>query len=617
MLLSLVPILIIATALYYVVNCYILSDKANNKIILLVPDSLLPGDSRVEVWQSAAAEEGLELTLMTDSDFLQPCNGVQQYAGVIMPDQVHKRASDILIQGIKSYVRKGGNLMLVYDAAIWNTFGVYPAKNSRLSEVTGIDYALYPSLLDKTIQWDTVIGSASAFASLTVPPGKFIETSIMSEHRPESKQAKADKYYQLTAYGYKSLRYPAFVTRGSYHGKILLKQNNGNLFAGYNKYGAGNVLFVNTPLGYLKGQTDGLPLHAFLRYFADNILDIPYLAPVPDGIGGIVMNWHLDSRASLYSLQKMKQLGFYEQGPYSIHITAGPDRDRSDDKLGLDVPANPEIKNWIKFFTKRSYIIGSHGGWLHNYFGNKVPATKQPEFTHYLELNKHALEKLLDYPVQEYSSPKGNHPQWITSWLEQQGILAYYFTGDTGMAPTRAYRNGVLRNKKIWAFPIQNYADMTGFDEFYQRGLKSDTVKNWLIALTDFTIKNKTSRLVYFHPRGVLHYPEAARSWLQYAGRQNQENKFRWYTMTELAKFLNTRDQIIWKMHKEGQLQIFEASQPDNTSLAHQTWLLPKDRYHKPDITLGKARIKEDNRHWLVTAISGSRLEFSAARKVP
>ena len=139
-LLSIVPVLIIAGALYYVGNCYLFSGKANNNIILLLPDALLPGDPRVQVWQSAAAEEGLQLTLMTDSDFLQPCNNIQQYAGLIIPDQIHKRASDVLIHGIKTYVREGGSLMLVYDAAIWNTLGVYPASKSRLSDLAGIDY---------------------------------------------------------------------------------------------------------------------------------------------------------------------------------------------------------------------------------------------------------------------------------------------------------------------------------------------------------------------------------------------------------------------------------------------------------------------------------------------
>jgi hypothetical protein len=610
--LSLLPILIIATALYYVANCYFFSGKENNRIVLLLPDSLLPGDPRVEVWQSAAAEEGLQLTLMSDSDFLQPCNNIRQYAGLIIPDQVHKRASDMLVEGIKTYVKDGGKLMLVYDAAIWNSLGVYPTAKSRLSDLAGIDYALYPSLLDRTIQWDEVIGKASGFSSLALPPGKYIETRTAQADQAETRQDNRDSYFRLTAYGYKNLRYPAFVTQGSYRGEVLLKQTNGNLLAGYHREGAGKVLFINTPLGYLKGQTDGVLLHSFLRYFADKVLDLPYLASVPDGVGGIVMNWHLDSRASLQPLRQMQSLGFYEQGPYSIHITAGPGRDRLDDKLGLDVKANPETRSWITFFKKHNYVIGSHGGWLHDFFGNSLTETQQPVFVNYLERNKHALEELLDYPVQEYSAPKGNHPQWVSTWLEQQGMLAYYFTGNTGMGPTRVYRDGIQQHKKIWAFPIQNYDDMTGFDEFKQKALSNELVEQWLIALTDFTIQHKTSRLVYFHPRGVLHYPDASRAWLRYAAKQGNDKKFRWYTMTELAKFLNRREGIQWKMTEDNQSHIFNASHPDAT-LAHQTWLLPKDRYHRPEITLGNADIVEDDRYWLIVAGEGRQLEFGAA----
>lgn len=613
--LSILPWLIIASTLYYVANCYYFSDKANDSIILLLPDSLLPDDPWVQVWQSAAAEEGLHLVLMSDTDFLQPCSNLHQYAGLIIPDQVHKRASDVLIYGIKSYVKEGGKLMLVYDAGIWNMLGVYPAAKSRLSDLVGINYAMYPSLLDKTILWDSVIGKTSILSSLPIPPGKYIATSTNQKQQLDNRQVDKNKYARLTGYGYKNLRYPGFVTSGPYKGETLLTQSSGNLIAGYQNYGEGKVLFVNTPLGYLKGETDGLLLHAFLRYFADNVLQLPYLATVPDGIGGIVMNWHLDSNASLIPLEKMKQLGFYEQGPYSIHITAGPGTYRADDKLGLDVPSSPEIRNWISYFKQRNYTVGSHGGWLHDYFGNKVTEDRQPEFIKYLELNKQALEAILGYPVQEYSAPKGNHPQWVTSWLEQQGMLAYYSTGNTGMGPTRGYRNGILRHNRIWAFPIQSYDDMTGFVEFKRRGLSNDIVEKWLMGLTDFTIQNKTSRLVYFHPRGVLYYPKASRAWLQYAAKQQTRKQFRWYTMTELAKFMNSRERVEWNVTEKDLDHIFKASHPDAT-LAHQTWLLPRTRYHKPAITLGKGSVREDDRHWRVVAEGETRLEFTAARKV-
>lgn len=610
---SLIPVLIIVSTLSYLAYCYFFSSKGPDSIILLVTDSLLFDDPRVKVWQSAAAEEGLHLTLMTDSDFMRPCNNLQQYAGLIVPDQIHKIASDMLIDGIKNYVREGGNLLLVYDAGIWNTLGVYPTARHRLSELVGVDYALYKSMLANSIVWESVTGKAASFSSLVIPPGKYVQQQPEQTQQSEKLVSLADKSYQLTTYGYEMLRYPSFVTRGAYAGETLLTQSNGNLFAGQRRYGKGSVLFVNTPLGYMKGETDGMLLHGFIRYFADNILQLPYLASVPDGMGGLVMNLHLDSSVELQPLAKMQELGFYQQGPYSIHITAGPGKLTADDRQGLDVSTNQQIRQWIEFFRQRNHVIGSHGGWLHDYFANRISADRQEEFVSLLALNKQALEEVTGVPVREYSAPKGNHPQWVSEWLEQQDMLAYYFTGNSGMGPTRVYRDGMLRQEKLWAFPIQNYRNMTGFDELKFGKVTDQQVKNWLLEMTDFSVRNRTSRLIYFHPRGVIHYPQAAKSWLAYTAEKIESNQFRWYTMSGLAEFLNARDQVHWQVKQKNRSHMFSASHPSG-ALAQQTWVLPRSKYKKPEITQGRARLGKDSSRWLVIAESGTSLEFVAER---
>ena len=73
---------------------------------------------------------------------------------------------------------------------------------------------------------------------------------------------------ELRRYKYGDLQYPSFVTSGNYAGEVLFHSNNG-LVAGEQSYQKGSVLFVNLPLGYLKGSTDGLLLHVFLKYFAE------------------------------------------------------------------------------------------------------------------------------------------------------------------------------------------------------------------------------------------------------------------------------------------------------------------------------------------------------------
>src|SRR5437660_1454634 len=104
-------------------------------------------------------------------------------------------------------------------------------------------------------------------------------------------QRSAGDRQVLVGYLYGELEYPSFQTTGEYHGKTLLQSTDG-LVAGENKHGAGRVLLVNLPLGYLTTRTDGMLLHSFLHYFAEDMLQMPHLANVPDGVGGVVMNWH-------------------------------------------------------------------------------------------------------------------------------------------------------------------------------------------------------------------------------------------------------------------------------------------------------------------------------------
>jgi len=69
--------------------------------------------------------------------------------------------------------------------------------------------------------------------------------------------------------------YAHFVTGTEYRASPLLVGTDGGLIAGYHRYGKGCVLFVNLPLGYLKVRSDGMFLHAFLRYFVRHIVTLP------------------------------------------------------------------------------------------------------------------------------------------------------------------------------------------------------------------------------------------------------------------------------------------------------------------------------------------------------
>ncbi len=594
---------LLALATWFVAYAYDYFNAGADRLILLVPDNANFSDSRVTVWLDAANEEGLHVTPMRDSAFLRPLFGRPKCAGVILPDSVHQQASDLLLREIRHYVANGGNLMLVYDAATKSTQGFYRGGRSQLSDLAGVDYALYKNLGDATIRSGQITGTIQLMKHLGVPPGKYFPFSAPSIAAESTASAL------LRRYQYGNLEYPSFVTTGDYAGQVLLRSSAG-IAAGYHYYEKGKVLFVNLPLGYLKGNTDGLPLHAFLQYFAVHMLSLPQLLSVPDGIGGLVLNWHIDSNAAISALQAMDSWTILGQGPYSIDITAGPDTYTFGDNEGFNVLHNPVSRDLVRKYVGLGDEIGSHGGWIHNYFAAHVETDPPKVMAKFLDLNKDALEQVTGKPVVEYAAPNGDQPRWVTHWLESHGFVAYYFTGDAGMGPTQGYRSGQREGQNIWAFPVTQLDRAASFEEFSGEDISFDAIQEWLEALTTFVVDRREVRLIYFHPPGILPYREVVHNWLEITAQLKKQGIFRWYTMAQVANFLNLRKSVQWTLTERDGLASLKAT--DSQSLAHQTWSFPADTFNRPAVIRGNVTVLQDGASWLVDAGKGNQMEVQA-----
>ncbi|HEV2490520.1 MAG TPA: hypothetical protein VGT03_11970 [Candidatus Acidoferrales bacterium] len=578
-----------------------------DRLLLLVPDDARFSDPRVTVWLDAAGEEGLHLVPMHDSSFLRPLFGKTQCAGVILPDSIHRQATDLFASAIHDYVGSGGKLMLVFDAGIESQRGFYVGDQSRFSDLAGINYGFYNKLRGKMIEPGEVEATIPVMDSLAVPPGKYYPLSWPS---PQSDESSSDILeVQLRRYQYGDLKYPSFVTSGAYSGQVLLRSRSG-IVAGIHPYGKGSVLFVNVPLGYLEGNTDGLPLHSFLMYFAARILSLPYLLPVPDGVGGLVLDWHIDSNAAIKALQEINSWHILQQGPYSMDFTAGPDTNAFGDKEGLDVPHNPAVQDLIREYMRLGEAIGSHGGWIHNYFAEHVDKDDPRMMEKYLELNRDALERVTGKSVVEYSAPEGNQPEWVTRWLEAHGFVAYYFTGDSGMGPTQGYRGGQRAAQDIWAFPILHLDRAASFEEMSSDGYSDTVILQWLDEVTEFVADHHQARLIYFHPPGIVPYHAVVHSWLAKAAQLRSEGQFRWYTMVQIAEFLNARKQVNWNLSDRDGQAVLTASHPH--TLAHQSWLFPSAKFAEPSVIEGAATVHQEGDSWLLVAGEGTHLKAEA-----
>ena len=208
---------------------------------------------------------------------------------IILPDQLHRSANDVLIGELYRYVRGGGNLMVVYDACTFDLNGRFPPGDSRLSELVGVRYALYDLYTGSTMEPARVTGTSEAMQEIDIPPGSFVPLHANREQRVHSpvgaERDDTSRQFAFAAYEYGNIDYPVFRTLGEFDGTVLLRSKHA-LAAGYRQEGLGRVLFVNLPLGYLASRTDGLLLHSFLHFFGIRMLGLPYLLSVPDGVGG-------------------------------------------------------------------------------------------------------------------------------------------------------------------------------------------------------------------------------------------------------------------------------------------------------------------------------------------
>ncbi len=575
---------------------------------LVVPDGIAVDEVHVMAWRDAAAELGFAMQVVSASALLRQGDADRSMA-LIVPDTMHRRMNDTLVAQLDSRVRQGATLMLVHDAGIANMDGQYHPKQSRLSPLAGVRYGLYGELREGMLREQVAWLDASGVPLLRLPPGKLMREDSDDPLTSAQPAPLADEELAVVSYHYGRLRYPVFATDGNFDGQRLMHGEGGSLLAGVHSVGSGKVLFVNLPLSYLKLRTDGFFLNAFLRYFGQDLAHLVQMSPMPAARGALIMNWHIDSASAVPAMERLAELGAFDQGPYSVHLTVGPDVNFEGDGGGMDLARSPVMQDWVRRFVQRGDEVGSHGGWIHNAFGRLISSQSREVSTELIARNSALLEQVSGKPVREYSAPTGNHPSWVTGWLRERGIRAYYFTGDIGMAPTRSYQDGQRGAGDMWSFPVLSYGSFASFEEARAHQVPEASLAAWLNDVADFCASYRTVRLVYFHPPGIAIFPQAFGHWMQHTAALVRSGSLRWITMSQFASFANRRMQTRWQITpdaaRSGHLRL-EAEHPQ--SLDQISWLLPAMQYGPPVVLAGDAEVLRDGPYWRVTAGASNRL---------
>lgn len=561
-------------------------------LVLLLPDASALKHPVTQAWLDAAQEEGIALLPWSDDTFVQALSNQRSIPGVILPDTVHPQASDVLVNALYQYAAQGGHVLVGFDAALLDPLQrTYAAPSSRLSGLTGVTYARYEALRENTTHHGPVYASAEGARILAIQPGKLDFDNTQPGH-----------WGELTTYGYKTLAYNHFQSTATPDTQTLMQSGRGDPIVSTHAHGKGSVLFANLPLGYLKTRTDSYLLHRILSHFAIDMARQPVLSGTPGGIGGMVLNLHVDSNAAQAHLKTLEEAGWFDDGPYTIHVTAGPDTYTAGDRMGTGLEHNPWMQAFLKRQHDKGHDIGNHGGWIHNVFGDQANEHNRSRFEPYLDKNHQAISLAVGQRPLSYSAPMGNQPVWVTNWLERHDFKAYYSTSDTGLGPTRAYIQGHRAPEKgLWTFPISNFKRIATMDELHAHKLQEADISLFIQDLLEHVSQRGIARLFYFHPPVSREYHQAMETLRSTAHRLQAQGQFRWYSMVELADFQNKRMAVQWHVtHLTNHKKRLTATSA--TTLANMTWLIPKFNAQAPHLVDGSAQIVERHGQWQVVA---------------
>lgn len=494
------------------------------------------GNSAVlKAYKSVLEEEGIPFGLMSNEELIKlaPDTISMNVPAIIFPDSVNQSIENSTDYWIEKYVKSGGKVALIYDVDTRGKDGNYKISPTYLDRVIGLNFTAYQQKKEQSYKSGNIYFRDQQTAHyFGIPTGKIDENGA------------------IVGYQYGKLVYPisAVNVSNSEGQTIYATDENKRPVIVKKDLGEGSLLYVNTPIGALKGRSDDLLLRSILKTFLFKIAHVPHLVFSPNAKGTLVINWHIDSSIEHSSiLWNIENNYFRKDINQTFHITAGPDAYNPQDSLGFD--ALGKGKNLVKELMEYG-SIGSHGGWIHNWFAKNIQEKKisKKEIKNYIQRNNEALESIIGYEPIEYSAPEGVFPP-ISSIeiMKELGFKSYYYVGDSGSPPNRTFFNGKMLSDQIIAFPVMTFGINASLKEASDSQWSEEKMKKYYREFIDYLIDNRTVRLFYSHPHDIRDYgyQNAIKYFLDYITTLMKEGELQTRTMTDISdfvvRFVNTK----------------------------------------------------------------------------
>lgn len=478
-----------------------------------------------DAYDSVLEEEGIAHSWISTRDLVLLDGGelARRFETLIFPDGLVQQMPAATLDRGREFVREGGNIVVVLDAGVKDTEGDY-RSGGVMAPLVGVQYQRYRSERDDAyIEGNLDFSTPALTNAWQIPPGKLHEGHVVG------------------GYSYGRLRYPMASAEVTNDDVELFASFDGIPVLSERSFGRGRALWVNLPLGYLKAYGDDLPLRTVLRSYLFDVVGMPHLVSSPGGVGGLVMDWHIDSQIEWEGIPSLISSGVLRSGlRQQFDVTAGPFRDRPGDGLGFDAcGAGREHLEALLPFGE----IGSHGGWSHNYFSAQLENSKltEAQLRDAIVRNEECLESVTQRQVSAYSAPNGVHPPVVTRLLQERGINAYYYTGDSGSAPNRTFLDGARVSDDAWAFPVMPNGLYASVGEMIKAGLSPREVEQWLVQTLEYVGDQRSVRLLYSHPYDLsdTNYLAVYNDFLDTAESLQSRGLLRVEPMTYFADFMS------------------------------------------------------------------------------
>ncbi|MBT8349579.1 MAG: polysaccharide deacetylase family protein [Sulfurovum sp.] len=507
---------------------YNLEESINNEIKVLLIYNRDKNSDILKAYESVLEEEGVPFEIMSNSTLIKipPDTISMNIPAIIFPDSVNQYIKNSTDYWIEKYVKSGGKVALIYDVDTRGKDGKYKLSPTYLDRVLGLNFSVYQEERDQSYQYGNIyFKDQEAVNYFEMPTGKI------------------DENFAIVGYQYGKLLYPLASVRviNDEGQKVYATDEKKRSVIVQKDIEKGSLLYVNTPLGALKGKSDDLLLRSILKTFLFKIAHVPHLISSPNAKGTLVINWHIDSSIEHASIKWNIENNYFRKDiNQTFHITSGPDVYIPQDGLGFDVLGEGRglVEQLMEYGS-----IGSHGGWIHNWFAKNIKEKNltTEEIKSYIQNNNEALEAVTGYKPIEYSAPVGVFPPLSSiKIMKELGFKSYYYVGDSGSAPNRTFYNGKMLSDTIIAFPVMTFGINASLKEAHDSHLSEEKMKKYYREFADYLVANRSVRLFYSHPHDIrdYQYQDAVKDFLDYISTLVEEGKLQTRTMTNISHFI-------------------------------------------------------------------------------